>query len=379
MKRSMWILAILLLVVPIAPAGAADWTVPVCDSIFGTNAVSYTTDGGLSLAETRPLMNYRYTYGLLPLDVDNTLLAANMSTAGTSILRSEDAGCEWKMVKHLPEDDVMRFSAGPGDTTYGWSSNRTVFVRIEGTDVVKLSAPAMVYGLAVDSRDAQHVRIGSNDCQLYESFDGGESFSLLNGPANTGAATMFTVEFDPINFDHALCGAKGAYRTTDAGRSWSTIPPFDFADIDLVHMFKFSPADPRWVWARANLDTMGSNTREILVSNDGGASFGPAIVQWTKVYDQNGVERTVMLSNQPTMAAHPEDPALLYFTWTASSCCPYEIEGEILCSYDAEFGNLRAVLVEGVDGINAIEFNPADSDVMYFGLEGFKDVGQLDE
>jgi hypothetical protein len=343
--------------------------VPVCDRVFGTNAVTHTADGGLTLTETRPLANTFYTYGLLSLGVDDTLLASSMSTSGTSILKSEDAGCHWRSVGQLPVQELLLLAEGPGGIAYGWSRGRTTFYRIEGNDVVTRSAPATVYGLAVDPADPERVRIGSYDCQLYESSDGGASFAPLGGPANSGTTTLFTVEFDPVDFDHALCGARGAYRTTNAGRSWNTIPPFDVNDADLVYLFEFSPAAPWRVWARANLDTMGSSTREILVSNDGGATFVPAIAQGVRVNDQTGVERTVMLSNQPTMAAHPDDPDLLYFTWTASSCCPYVIEGEILCSYDAYAGAFRAVLVEGVDGIDALAFNPADADLIYLGLE----------
>ena len=294
---------------------------PDCDRVIGTNTVTFTTDEGLTLTETQEPMSIAYTYGLATLDVGNTMLASIMTSAGTSILKSEDAGCHWTQVELLPVNELLLLTAAPGGMAYGWSRGRNTLYRIDGNDVVTLSAPTEIYGLAVDPADAAHIRIGTSDCQLYESFDGGTSFALLGGPANSGSTTViFTVEFDPADFDHALCGAKGAYRTADAGGSWSTIAPFDFDDVDLVYLFEFSPADPRRVWARANLDTVAIRSTEILVSNDGGATFVSAIVQGEQVYDQNGIERTVMLSRQPTMTAHPDDPDLLYFDWTTVFC-----------------------------------------------------------
>ncbi len=384
MRSCTWILAILLIAVPAMLSHAddgtyptrdngqerGDWVVPDCDRITGTRAVTYTTDEGLTMAATRQLTGIVYTHGLVTLDVGNTLLASSLSASGTSILRSEDAGCNWTLLEQLPEDDLVLLAAGPGDVAYGWARGRNTLYRIEGNDVVTLSAPTIIYGLAVDPTDAAHIRVGASDCQLYESFDGGANFVPLGGPANSGSTTIiFTVEFDPTNFDHALCGAKGAYRTQDAGQSWSTIPPFDFDDIDLVYLFEFSPSDPGRVWARANLDTMVNRSKEILVSNDGGATFATAFVEGEQVVDQDGIERIVALSNQLTMAAHADDPDVLYFTWPALYCCPYEILGVVLARYDLSLDALRAVYIDGLHGIDAMAFNPAAADVIYLGLE----------
>lgn len=383
MRSCAWILTISLLAILVLSAHAADgedqwrphqeepgdWVVPVCNRVLGTDAVTFTADEGLTLAMTQRLTGSVYTPGLVTLDVGNTLLASHRTSTETSILRSEDAGCRWTQVAQLPAGAFRLLAAGPGDMAYGWSRGRDTFYRIVGDDVVALPAPEYIYGLAVDPADAAHIRIGTYDCQLYESFDGGASFALLGGPANSGATSFYTVEFDPANFDHALCGAKGAYRTEDAGQSWSTIAPFDFADADIVFLFEFSPADPGRVWARANLDTVADRSTEILVSSDGGATFVSAIVEGTQAYDQDGIARTVMLANQLTMAAHPDEPDVLYFTFPTTSCCPPETEGANLGRYDAYFDDLDVVYIDGLDGIDALAFNPVDGDVIYLGLE----------
>ena len=384
MRSHTWMLVIILLAVPMVSAQVddseyhwrlhqqdpGDWTVPDCGSVTGTNTVTFTTDEGLTLAQTQDPESNAYTYGLATLDVGNTLLASVSNLNGASILRSQDAGCRWAQVALLPVNELLLLTAAPGGMAYGWSHGRNTFYRIEGNDVVTLAAPTDIYGLAVDPTDAAHIRIGTSDCQLYESFDGGTSLAPLGGPANSGSTTViFTVEFDPADFDHALCGAKGAYRTADAGQSWNTIAPFDFDDVDLVYLFEFSPAETRRVWARANLDTVANRSTEILMSDDGGATFVSAIVQGERVYDQNGIERIVMLSKQPAMAAHPDDPDILYFEWTTVTCCPPEKPGTNLCRHDASVDQLDVVHIEGLDGIDALAFNPVDADVMYIGLE----------
>ena len=382
MRSCTWIMTIILFAIPVMSSHAddseyhwrqnqqepGDWTVPDCERVTGTNTITFTTDDGLTMAETQLPMSAVYTFGLVTLDVGNTLLASNMAWNGTSILRSEDAGCSWSQVALLPVDELLLLTPAPNGMAYGWSRARDTFYRIEGGDVVALSAPKDVYGLAVDPVDAAHIRIGTEDCQLYESFDGGTSFALLGGPANSGSTVIFTVEFDPTDFDYALCGAKGAYRTEDAGQGWSTIAPFDFDDIDLVYLFEFSPADPGRVWARANLETIANPSREILVSNDGGATFVSAIVQGEQAYDQNGIERTVMLTNQPTMAADPDESDVLYFTWPVITCCPSQRLGTNLSRYDVRFDEFGVVYIDAVDGIDALAFNPVDADVMYLGL-----------
>lgn len=375
MRSCAWMLTIALLAALALPAQAAageesgDWTVPTCNRILGTRAVTYTTDEGLTLAKTRQLTGFVYTRGLAALDVGNTLLAASLASNANSILRSEDAGCNWEQVALIPTSSSLFLTAAPGGVAYGWSRGQGTFYRIEGYDFATLTAPQIILGFAVDPADADHIRFGTNGCQLYESFDGGQSFAPLGGPADTASTIFFSVEFDPADIDHALCGAKGAYRTTDAGQSWSAIESFDYEDIDLVYLFEFSPADPARVWARANLDTMGTPSHEILMSNDGGATFATAFVEGEPALDQFGGERPAMLSNQPTMAAHAEDPDVLYFTWVASECCPYKVLGENLGRYDAYLDQLSVVFVDGVGGIGAIEFNPASADVMYLGLD----------
>ncbi|UCG61042.1 MAG: T9SS type A sorting domain-containing protein [Candidatus Zixiibacteriota bacterium] len=347
------------------PGEPGEWSVPDCNRIAGTPAFTFTKDEGLTLTESPALRGLVYSYGLVALDEANVLLASTLTNSGTSILRSDNAGCRWSEIIELPVGELLLLTAAPGGMAYGWSRGRTRFYRIEGETFTSLAAPKYIYGLAVDPEDALHIRVGTYDCQLYESFDGGESFSLLGGPAGSSSTIFFTVEFDPSNFDCALCGGKGAWRTEDAGSSWTNIPPFDTEDIDLVYLFEFSPDNPQRVWARSNLETMGDNIRSILTSSDGGATFSMALAQGVQAVDQYDSLRTLILTNQPTMAARPGASDVLYVT-----CGSYfQNVGTSIFRYDARDDLLTVAHINGLDGIDAIAFNPADANVMYLGLE----------
>lgn len=344
----------------------SDWTVPECSRISGTGAVSYTTDDGATITGASVLRQLTYTYGLTTLDAANTLLATVLTSTATTFLKSEDAGCRWTEVGQLTGDyGLLLLTAAPGGGAYAWGRGRSAFFKYDGENLLARTAPRVVYGLAVDPLDAEHIRIGTADCQLYESFDGGVTFSTLGAPAGSGSSIFYTVEFNPQNWDEALCGCSGAWRTTDAGQSWSAIVPFDLADIDLVYLFSYSPSNPQRVWARANMETLTSATRTILVSNDGGATFAPALTQGATATDQNGVARTLSLTNQPTMAAHAGLADVLYVVFGTY----FNGYGTDLFRFDAGTGELTVNHTDGLDGIDAIAFSPADPAVMYLGLE----------
>ncbi|UCD64675.1 MAG: T9SS type A sorting domain-containing protein [Candidatus Zixiibacteriota bacterium] len=346
---------------------SGDWTTPACDSISGSFYVSFTSDEGLTLAARKPAKPMFYTGGLAALDEGSTLLAATRTISGTTILRSQDAGCTWETIANWARQyEVLTITPAPGGLAYAWSRGDPVLYRIEGDRITSLYPPFIVLGLAVDPQDALHIRLGSVDCQLWESFDGGVTFQKLGQAANTGntASTFFTVEFNPQDWDCALCGTRGAWRTDDAGQTWNTIPPFDKEDVDLVHCFAFSPDDPSRVWARGTMESVANRSREILISNDGGASFTSVLKQYEEVADQNGVVRKLTFKTWAPLAARPGNPDLLYIPFGSY----FQDYGTDLWRYDAGNDDLRVVHIDGLDDIHSIDFNPADPQVMYLGL-----------
>src|SRR3982074_2286016 len=81
-------------------------------------------------------------------------------------------------------------------------------------------------------KEPESIYCGVEPAALFESRDGGESFSLVRGlydhphrprwiPGNGGVG-LHTIVPDPTNKDRMYIGvsAAGVYRTDDGGRSW---------------------------------------------------------------------------------------------------------------------------------------------------------------
>ena len=338
------------------------WEAPVCSTVVGTRAVTFTTDEGATMADTAPLQETTYTFGLVALDSANTLLATLYTSAGDTLLRSEDSGCSWSEVAVVDVRSVLYLEGAPGGQAYAWTSSSAQFFRYDGATLSPRTAPGNVYGLAVDPEDPLHIRIGGYDCQIRESLDGGLTFFPVGGPAGSGGTLFYTTEFDPRDWNRVLCGGVGGWITTDAGRSWQAIVPLDLADSDVTFRFVFSPSDPGRVWARVNL---GASERVIMLSNDGGATFDVALTQGATATDQNGVVRSLTLTNQPPMAAHPSLADVLYVVYGTD----FMSYGTDLFRFDAGQGALSVTHTDGLHGIDAMEFCPADPSVMYLGLE----------
>ncbi|UCG61041.1 MAG: T9SS type A sorting domain-containing protein [Candidatus Zixiibacteriota bacterium] len=349
------------------------WTFPDCDRVKGTKVVTFTTDEGLTLAETSIQRRPVYTEGLVALNLPNTLLASRWMDEEAVLMLSEDAGCQWNRIGSITGCGSLKLVAGPGDTVYAWTRKRPEFYRIEGKDVISLTAPEPIIGLAVNPQSALNLRIGDPDCQLYESQDGGVTFAPIGDAATWSPPSSFTVEFSPSNWDRALCGSIGAWRTTDAGQNWAEVPPFDKTDVDAVQCFVYSKTNDQIVWARANLETLTDPFAEILVSEDGGASFTLLIKENIMVPDQNGELRKLALPSYPAMATHPNNPGLLYFACGGN----HDDYGTNFFRYEIMEDNLSLIHIDGLDDINSIAFNPDYPSVMYFGLE--ESLEKLDE
>jgi len=342
------------------------WTVPDCDHIQGAISITYTSDDGATVFDPKPGNAEVATVGLVALDVDNTLMTSVYDGYGAEILRSEDAGCTWTPIE-LPHMRVfLEIIAAPGGIVYAWDDGTTTLFRIEGDVIVPLQTPDGNYGMAVDPADAMHIRFGGTGCQLYESFDGGESFSPIGNPAFSDTLPVFTVDFAPGDWDCVLCGTKGAWRTADGGNKWASIEPFDAVNGDFVYGFAFSPDNLRRVWARANMNTNTIRSVQILVSNDGGRRFVTAIREGDEAIDQYGQIREVMLRKFLALAPRPGQPDVLYFPFGSF----VGARNSDLFRYDVGTNELTVKHVsDDFQDIGRIAFSPADPQVMYLGVD----------
>jgi len=347
--------SLLLLAIPLSAArhrAALPVSFPACAVVEGTPAVTFSRDGGRTVsAVSQMLTGVGYTFGLAALDA-RTLIAIHKQTLSIST----DAGCTWHPVGDIAFDDPPRIAAAGVDRAYIWGDGRAALARYSGGVVTNLKPPVTIVGILASGN---RVRVGGEDGTIWESVDGGESWSQVGVRAFSGANLVYRAAFDPANFDHVLFGAAsvGARVTFDGGKSYAT--PAGLTTGTNVFNIVVSPADPNVVWAMgidlAESDAnVPSHGRHIYRSVDGGASFVPV------VDEGNGVQ----LINGPVMAAHPTDPNVLYFVFGTY----FDAYGTDLFRYDAA-SKLLTVSHFNYDDFDAIAFSPADPSVMYFGLE----------
>lgn len=331
-----------------ADAAPAGWAVPACAAVSGSPAVTFTLDEGQTLAPAPAISGVVYTAGLVALDTPNVLLAAS----GGQILRSTDAGCTWASLDTVPAAYMILVANG-GDVAYGFSDNDSVLVRIEGTTVTTLTAPASnIIGLGIDPNDPDHIRVGASNGQLYDSPNAGSLWMGLGVPV-PGATLSYRVAFDPADIDHVLHGAAsiGVSTSTNAGSSWTAATGLA-SDGSGANAFSIvvSPADGQLVWAEA-MD-LGPTERRIYRSTDGGLTFTGVV---TESADFN-------LTNGALMAPHPADQDVLYVEFGTY----FQGYGTDIYRYD--HGTMQVTTTHNDnDSVSSIAFNPADPGVMYLG------------
>lgn len=326
--------------------GAAAWAKPACNGISGTSAVTFTADDGATLAQTPgQLDGIGYTFGLAALDTPNTLLAEHKGI----LLRSEDAGCTWKEIGQL-DGGPFRLTAAKGGLAYAWADNGAAFYRIDETGPHKVATPAQnVVGVGVDPQDGLHLRIGDANGALADSKDGGNSWMKQGSFPATGIGYRFA--FDPTDIDHVVFGqsVEGAAVSFDGGMT--SKPSAGLGTGTNPFSIVVSPVDRNVVWAEAK--DLGSDTRYIYRSSDGGSTFSAVVTESPEV----------TLINGNLLAPHAADPNVLYFVFGSW----YADYGTDLYRYDHVTGKVMKTH-NAYDEIGAIVPSPADSNLLYLGL-----------
>ncbi|MFE0645765.1 dispase autolysis-inducing protein [Streptomyces sp. NPDC058877] len=350
------------LVIAQSPAATAapgtSWSVPSCNRVVGDGAVTLTTDDGATLATTTgTLRPVSYTRGLVALDAPDTLLA----TRNDELQRSTNAGCSWNHVATLGSASAT-LTAGVGSRAFAWEVNGAYLARIDGTSVTPLTAPAeRIMGLGTDSADSDHLRVVGGDGRLYDSRDGGSSWSVLGTAAFPSGTGIYHAAFDPADLDHVVVGAmvRGGAVTTDGGTTWTGSAGLTSGTRANLFRIAVSPADSSVVYG-VGIDLTeaapgsGVEGRYLYRSTDGGRTF-------TKIVDDTAEHD---LTNGTLLAPSPVDPDVLYFEFGMY----FQDYGTDLFRYDAGTGALTKTH-NAFDGISAIAFNPVQPTVLYLGME----------
>ena len=183
---------------------------------------------------------------------DPNIVYATMGSdfLGTGVLRSDDAGRNWRLV------------SGP---TFGTRGTTTRIVIDPGN-------PEHL-------RVAQYTRLHANgdlfSSGILESTDGGATWTsrfaglptdlvALPGSASTFLAGMFRV-------DGAGVKPAGIYRSTDAGHTWTVV--LAVPDFDTFPRIGVTPAAPQRAYAYLPGGNRIGPRRRFVVSNDGGATW----------------------------------------------------------------------------------------------------------
>ena len=245
------------------------WAKPACTDIQGLGSVRFVTEGTVRKSVIYTVNEWAspIVLGVVP----NTLYTIFKN----SLFESTDAGCTWTLRTPLPEAEIDRGIYPARGRIYALSGRK--LVRITGPTIEVLDLPARIAGMAVNPADSLYLRGLGFDGAFYESRDGG----LLWDRVGTIPEfySLFSVAFDPANFDHVLAGinliqgAIGTGMTTrDGGRTWIRTP---FPASVLAYVMAFSPSDPKVAWMIGY--DYGAKEVTLFRSNDGGTTFVPRL------------------------------------------------------------------------------------------------------
>jgi hypothetical protein len=324
---------------------------PPCSLIEGTPAVTFTRNEGATLTPIeQPLQGTAYTYGLAALDVPRMFLSFH----GNTLSVSSDDGCHWRAVGSYSAEFPPSIAAANGGRAYVWSDNRQFLLRYDNGVVTTLKAPGAIVGIAADAHDGLHVRVGTGDGSIAESFDGGATWRGLAFPP-ASQVTYYRMAFDPNDLDHVVAGASvaGAFVSWDGGRNWTRATGFATPSVNAFNV-AISPVDGNVVWLAAIELTAGESPRHIFMSRDGGQSYVAVV----------GDGGDVTIVNQPIMAANPANPEVMYFVFGTY----FQGYGTDIYRYDASTETLTKTH-NGYNDVNSIAFYPGRADIMYLGLE----------
>jgi hypothetical protein len=340
------------------------WSVPKCREIAGSAAVTYTKDDGATLTPTKlTLRGTRYTLGVAASDKANTLWAVQDRT----LLRSTSAGCRWDAVAYVEipsgsDGYALTLTAAPGDRAWAWAEGRPDLSRIDGTTVTPVKAPGNVIGVGADPIDGNRARMGDDLGQVWETTDGGLTWSPIGKPGISGI--IYRAAFDPADLDHVLFTAAtyGAALSFDGGLTWEKVGAFSQTG-GPVNVFTavVSPANGNVVYAQGlDLDESDAGApndgRHIWRSVDGGLS-------WASVAEQDAANGFYM-PNGVVMAAHPSNADVLYWLFGTKSV-DY---GTDIYKLDVSAG-APTKTHNTYDKMSAIAFHPGDPSVLYLGLD----------
>lgn len=224
----------------------------------------YTTDGGATWKEAKDLA-HESIQALAQSDAD-----PNMLTAGalSGVWVSHDSGESWKKVdsKSMPLN-VNSMAVDPRNTStiYAGTSWRPYKTTDSGKtwNLIKTGMidDSDVFAITINEEDPEHV-IASACSGIYESFNGGERWSKIQGIPSQSRRTRSIVQHPTMKGVIYAGTTEGFWMSTNGGRSWSLTTQRNLE----INSVAVHPSAPNRVF-------IGTNNFGVMVSNDGGRNF----------------------------------------------------------------------------------------------------------
>jgi photosystem II stability/assembly factor-like uncharacterized protein len=197
-----------------------------------------------------------------PVNPDRLYASQSNSWFGQQIQRSDDGGKTWQPVNNkFVYDGVPGTHQWYDGTAHPWEFKR-------------------VWHLEPSLTESDSVYAGVEDAAMFHSTDGGQSWTELSGlrghgtgphwQPGAGGMCLHTILIDPKNPDRIFIAisAAGAFRTTDAGKTWqpinrglvSNFMPNPTAEVGhCVHRIALHPSKPNTLFMQKHWDVMRSD------------------------------------------------------------------------------------------------------------------------
>lgn len=295
-----------------------------------------------------------------PADPNRIYASQSSGWFGQVMQRSDDAGATWRAVGNkFDYDGVAGTHQWYDGTAHPWEFKRVWHIEPSLTD------PDSVYA-------------GVEDAALFHSKDGGESWRELSGlrkhgtgpswQPGAGGMCLHTILLDPSNANriYIAISAAGAFRSDDAGESWTPINrglyskyiPNPTAEVGhCVHHIAMHPSRPGTLFMQKHWDVMrtddaGDNWREI--SGNLPTDFGFVI------------------------DVHAHEPETLYVVPIKSDAEHFPLDGKLNVYRSRSGGEEWQALTNGLPQSNcyvnvlrdAMSVDALDSCGVYFGTTG---------
>jgi len=367
---------VLLSLCAVSPVVAQDTTTvdsagPMDCQRYSKPYMSTTTDLGATFTPFRipTAQTLSLTWGLAALDDTGTLVMH----ADNALWGSTNDGCNWTRLLRKDVPGIFRVTAGPGGVAYAWQDNGATLFRVSldsapggGWTVVAFAGPVRgMHGFGVDPLDPMHVRTAGDEGLIYDSVNGGATWTPNGVAAKPGGFLGYVIAFDRNDLDHAVYGrvTDGGYVTFDGGRSWTQATGLASVPGGGVNFFNavISPVDGDVVFAMAldlaeSSNSAPSRGRHIYASTDGGVSYAPVL---------DHLSDGVLLSNGPPMESDLTNSSIVRFLSSSSPA----FGGTTFYEYDLSTAALTSVTNTSIPRVRVITSSRARPGAIHTGFD----------